>query len=106
MANHTLLLLLRNSGLTFLCVFILFNEAFAQPLDGNDQVDSTDFYRQPWIGNNQYLFDYRDWLEGSKSKTSTIAPYGVDQQVYIPVKAWVYRSNTGLGGLSYADVEW
>lgn len=50
-------------NLIFLLVLAVTGEVFGQQECGTSSLDSATFYAQPWIGNNQYLFDLVDSVE-------------------------------------------
>lgn len=75
---------------------------------GTAGLDSASFYSQPWIGNNQYLFELKDSVETYMSDVAIETAYegGINNQAifWIPVKVWVYRTAT-ISGPTGAEIE-
>lgn len=86
--------------LLMISIFYFSNNVYSQrPLLSSDTtvrceteiVDSTTFFNWPYFGNNQYLLNLADSVEGS----GQMARY-IPTILRIPVSAWVYHLNAGF----------
>lgn len=60
--------------------------------------DTTEAELLPWFGNNDYLENFLDSI-GYPSANSSYRIIGPEQVRYhIPIKFWVYRNSSGIGG--------
>lgn len=100
----------------FYTLFFIFTLVMVKAQDFNcgiiNPFDTTDVQNLPWYGYNEYL----DSLADIWGYNDPIPQYSVGQsnveggfdglaEVWIPVKAWVYRNNNGSGGITEAEVE-
>jgi hypothetical protein len=64
--------------------------------------DSVEFENLPWVGNNDFLEQFLDSIGYPNSSQRII---GADQvKFHVPIKFWVYRSTSGVGGPDLRDL--
>ena len=81
---------------TWLLVILGIASAYAQKDSliecGTPNIPRSEMEKLPWYGNNQFLYDFLDDLEGSNKRTER------DFQGYqVAVQAWVYHKDDGSG---------
>lgn len=65
---------------------------------GTPEMDTTEFYNQPWVGNNQLLEDFLDSI-GYNNTNQNARIIGKPNVIFwIPIKLWIYRRSDGTGG--------
>ncbi len=67
--------------------------------------DTTEFFNQPWIGNNQYLSHLLASLGYPLSSSNYRVELGNEVKYKIPVKFWVYRNSNGLSDVNLTDIQ-
>lgn len=69
------------------------------------EMDTTEFQNQPWYSNNDYLKNFLDSIgyphEGPASRIVGLP----EVKFWIPVKFWIYRDDSGLGGPTTAQIQ-
>ena len=87
-----------------LSILIGFSIPVSAQIFNNDDEDCAVSYKkiekQPWFGNNQFLFDVLDSCNYFASKTS------YEKALFrVPVKFWVYRNSDKTGGISAQELK-
>ena len=74
---------------------------------GTEPIDSTTFYNQPWIGNNQYLENFLDSLGYPLSTSTTVNSIEslIRVKYRVPIKFWVHRRTNGTGGATLSEIK-
>lgn len=95
--------------LFLILVVLITSNLFAQsPYQcGTPPMDSVSFMNKPWVGNNQFLLDLVDSVNvenppsEAKHQGVSLIEGGFDSEVvfWVPVKAWVYNDDNGVGGM-------
>jgi hypothetical protein len=74
---------------------------------GAPDIDSATYENLPWTNNNDYYINFYDSLItvfSTLPESGLNAEGGIEQAVWVPVKAWVHRAGI-TGGLSLSEVE-
>lgn len=85
---------------TWLLVILGISSAFSQKNEndtthycGTPDLPKSEMEKLPWYGNNQFLYDFLDGLEGGKNERTERNFEGYQ----VAVQAWVYHKDDGSG---------
>lgn len=70
-------------------------------------IDTSEYYKLPWIGNNDMLEQFLDSInyDGGSGGAGQRIIGSPDVKYWIPLKFWIYRNDDGSGGPDLRQIQ-